>query len=140
MTSTVSVPVAAPPTSTRARTAAVLGGTVVATTALAVALAAAVDADDAFVPLQAGPVASAALVGVLLGLALHAVLRRLGRERLFVPLVVVGTLLSNVGPIGLLGATPAEQPGVSDAAVLALVPLHLLVGAGVLAALARRTR
>jgi hypothetical protein len=57
--------VAAPATSTRARTAAVLGGTVVATTALASPSPALVDADDAFVPLQAGPVASAALVGVL---------------------------------------------------------------------------
>jgi hypothetical protein len=142
MTTTTGTATAPAPasTSTRARTATVLGGTVVANTALAAALAAAVDADDAFLPLQAGPVAVASLFGVLVGVALFAVLRRIGRQRLFVPIVAVGALLSLGGPLGLLGATPAEQPGVTDAAALALIPLHLLVGAGVLLALGRRTR
>jgi hypothetical protein len=100
---------------------------VVANLVLSQVLAAAVDADSDFVGLQPGPVAVASVVGVLLGAAAYAVLRRIGRQRLFVPLVAVGALLSLGGPIGLLGATPAEQPGVTDAAALALIPLHLLV-------------
>jgi hypothetical protein len=103
-------------------------------------LAAAVDADPDFLPLQPGPVAVASAVGVLLGVAAFAVLRRLGRQRLFLPLVGVGALLSLGGPLGLLGATEAAQPGVSDAAALVLIPLHLLVAAVVAVVLPGRAR
>ena len=120
--------------------AEVLAVAVVATVALALLLALLVDASDEFLPLQAGPVAVAAAVGVLVGLGLLLLLRRLGRGRLFTPLVVVGTLLSLGGPLSLLSATDAQQPGVSDAAALALIPLHLLVGALVAVLLPRRTR
>jgi hypothetical protein len=77
---------------------------------------------------------------VLLGVAAFAVLRRLGRQRLFVPLVALGALLSLGGPLSLLGATPAEQPGVTDAAALALLPLHLLVTVVVAVVLPARSR
>jgi len=107
---------------------------------LSQALAAAVDADPDFVGLQAGSVAAASAVGVLLGVAAFAVLRRLGRQRLFVPLVALGALLSLGGPLSLLGATPAEQPGVTDAAALALLPLHLLVTVVVAVVLPARSR
>jgi peptidoglycan/LPS O-acetylase OafA/YrhL len=103
-------------------------------------LAAAVDADPDFLALQPGPVATASAVGVLLGAALFAILRRINRQRLFVPLVVVGALLSLAGPLGLLGATQESQPGVSDAAALALIPLHLLVAAVVAVVLPSRSR
>ena len=121
-------------------TAEVLLGTVVAAVLTALLLKALVDASDDFLPFQPGPVAVAAAFGVLVGLGLLLVLRRLGRSRLFVPLIVVGTLLSLGGPLGLLGATPAEQPGVTDEAALALIPLHLLVGAAVAFVLPRRVR
>jgi hypothetical protein len=103
-------------------------------------LAAAVDADPDFVGLQPAPVAVASAVGVLLGAGLLVVLRRLGRPGLFLPLVAVGALLSLGGPLNLLGATQAEQPGVSDAAALALLPLHLLVAAVVAIVLPHRSR
>lgn len=131
------------PTASRSlatRAGAATGIAVVANLALSQALAAAVDADPDFVALQAGPVAVASAIGVLLGVAAFVVLRRLGRESLFVPLVVIGALLSLGGPIGLLDATQAQQPGVTDAAALALVPLHLLVAAVVAVVLPRRAR
>jgi hypothetical protein len=123
-----------------ARAAVALLVAVLANVALSQALAAAVDADPDFLPLQAGPVAVASAVGVLLGAAAWAVLHRLGRGRLFRPLVAVGALLSLGGPLGLLGATPASQPGVSDAAALALIPLHLLVAVVVWLVLPGRVR
>ena len=79
-------------------------------------------------------------MGVLFGLGALLLLHRIDRGRLFAPLVAVGTLLSLAGPLGLLSATPAEQPGVSNAAALALIPLHLLVGALVAFLLPRRVR
>ena len=123
-----------------ARAGVALVVSVVANVALSQALRAVVDADPDFIALQPGPVAVASAVGVLLGVAAYAVLRRLGRKRLFLPLVAVGALLSLGGPLGLLGATQAAQPGVSDAAALALIPLHLLVAAVVAAVLPRRAR
>ena len=110
-----------------ARTAMALVAAVVGNLVLSQALAAAVDADPDFIALQPASVALASAVGVVLGAAALVVLRRLGRPRLLVPLVAVGALLSLGGPLSLLGATPAEQPGASDAAALALIPLHLLV-------------
>ena len=121
-------------------TAEVLIAAAAAAVLTAMALKALVDASDEFLPFQAGPAAFAAAFGVLVGLGLLLLLRRLGREALFSPLVVVGTLLSLGGPIGLLGATRAEQPGVTDDAALALIPLHLLVGAAVAFVLPRRVR
>jgi hypothetical protein len=102
--------------------AAAVGGNLV----LSQVLAAAVDADPDFLALQAGPVAVASAVGVLLGAALYAVLRRLRRPRLLVRWSRRAPCSAR-RPLGLLGATQAEQPGVSDAAALALIPLHLLV-------------
>lgn len=118
----------------------VLVVTVVAAVVLALLLAALVDASSEFQPLQVGPVAVATAVGVLVGLGVLLLMRRLGREHLFALLVVAGTLLSLSGPLGLLSATPAEQPGVSDPAALSLIPLHLLVGAAVAFLLPRRVR
>jgi hypothetical protein len=123
-----------------ARTGVALLGAALGNLVLSQALAAAVDADPDFLALQPGPVAVASAVGVLLGLAAHLVLRRLGRERLFLPLLAVGALLSLAGPLGLLGASQADQPGVSDAAALALIPLHLLVAVVVAVVMPRRAR
>ena len=121
-------------------TAEVLLGTAVAAVLTALLLKALVDGSDEFLPFQPGPVVFATAFGVLAGLGVLLLLHRLGRERLFAPMVVVGTLLSLGGPISLLSATQAEQPGVTDAAALALVPLHLLVGAAVAYVLPRRVR
>jgi hypothetical protein len=123
-----------------ARVAAAAATAAVANLVLSRGLAAAVDADSEFIPLQPGPVAVASVVGVLLGAAAYAVLRRMGLQRLFVPLVAVGALLSLGGPLSLLGATPAEQPGVTDAAALALIPLHLLAAVVAAAVLPARSR
>jgi peptidoglycan/LPS O-acetylase OafA/YrhL len=123
-----------------ARTGVALAVAVLAAVALSQVLAAAVDADPDFLALQPGPVAAASAVGVLLGAAAYVALRRLGRPRLFLPLIAVGALLSLGGPLGLLGASQADQPGVSDAAALALVPLHLLVAVVVAVVLPRRAR
>lgn len=129
------------------RRSSVLRGTVetllstaAATVLTALILKGLVGAPDEFLPFQPGPVAVSTAFGVLAGLGLLLLLRRLGRERLFASLVAVGTLLSLGGPLSLLSATQAEQPGVTDAAALALVPLHLLVGAAVAFVLPRRTR
>ncbi len=112
---------------------------VVGNLALSQALAAAVDADPDFVGLQPRSVAAASVVGVLLGAATYLVVHRVGRPQLFVPLVAVGALLSLGGPLSLLGATRAEQPGVTDAAASALIPLHLLVAVVVAVGLRSRT-
>ena len=126
------------PLSMRVGTALALA--VVGNLVLSQALAAAVDADPDFVGLQPGSVAAASAVGVLLGTALFVVLRRIGRPRPFVPLVAAGALLSLGGPLSLLGATQADQPGVTDGAAFALIPLHLLVAVVVAVVLPPRTR
>jgi hypothetical protein len=53
-------------------------------------------------------------------------------------LIAAGTLLSLGAPFGLLGASPQDQPGVTDAAALALLPLHFLVGAAIAIGVAAR--
>ena len=102
--------------------------------ALALGLRAATDTSSDFLPFQPGPVATATLVGLLAGWALHRVLRRFVRrpDPVFVGVVVVGALLSLGGTLSLLGASPADQPGVTDAAALALIPLHLVPAAALL--------
>jgi drug/metabolite transporter (DMT)-like permease len=84
--------------------------------------------------MQPGPVAVATLVGVVAGAVLYLVLRRFVRrpEPVFIGLVVLGALLSLGGPLSLLGASPADQPGVTDSAALALPPLHLVPAAALL--------
>lgn len=135
----------APTTSTTGRplltrAAAAAAAAVAGNLLLSQVLAALVDADPDFIGLQAGPVVASSLVGVVMGLVAYAVLRRLRRERAFVPLVLTGAVLSLGGPLSLLGATPAEQPGVTDAAALSLIPLHLLVGAVVALLIPARDR
>jgi len=107
---------------------------------LSVVLSTVVDASDDFVPLTAPAVAAATLVGVLLGTAVCVGARRFApRPRgTALVLIVAGTLLSLGGPLGLLGASQQDQPGVTDAAALALLPLHLLVGATVAIGVAAR--
>ena len=101
---------------------------------LALLLRAATGTSEDFLPLQAGPVVVATAVGLVLGVVLLLVLRRVLRrpQPVFVGLVVLGALLSLAGPVGLLGASPADQPGVTDEAALALVPLHLVPAAALL--------
>ena len=95
---------------------------------LALLLRAVTDTSGDFLPMQPGPVAVATLIGVIAGAVLWLVLRRFLRrpEPVFLGLVVLGALLSLGGPLSLLGASPADQPGVTDTAALALIPLHLV--------------
>ena len=113
---------------------------VVTNVALALLLRAVTGTSGDFLPLQPGPVTVATLVGVLAGGLSYLLLRRLVRRpgRVFAVLVVVGVLLSLGGPLSLLGASPAEQPGVTDAAAMSLVLLHLVPAAAVLLAVRRR--
>ncbi len=113
---------------------------VAANVLLSAVLSTVVDARKDFLPLTAPAVAAATLVGVLLGAAVC-----LGAGR-FAPrprgtalsLIAAGTLLSFGGPLGLLSASQQDQPGVTDAAALALLPLHLLVAAAVAVGIAAR--
>ena len=122
------------------RAAVITAAAVVLNVALALLLRAMTGTSGDFAPLQPGPVAVATLVGVVAGLLVHLLLRRLTTrpDRVLVALVVVGALLSLGGPLSLLGAPPADQPGVTDAAALSLVPLHLVAAAAVLVAALRR--
>jgi len=147
MTTTPSpAPAAGPPAMGRSRilvqrAAVVVAAAVVLNVALALLLRAVTGTSGAFMPLQPGPVAIVTLVGVLVGLLVHVLFRRLMArpDRVFAGLVVVGALLSLGGPLSLLGASPADQPGVTDAAALSLVPLHLVPAAAVLVAVLRRS-
>jgi hypothetical protein len=123
-----------------ARAGVAAGLAVIGNLALSQALASAVDADPDFIGLQPASVAVASAFGVLLGVLTFVVLARRGWERLFVPLVAVGALLSLGGPVSLLSATQAQQPGVSDSAALALIPLHVLVATVVAVVLRWRAR
>jgi hypothetical protein len=109
-------------------------------TGLAIALAAAVDASEDFAPLSPAAVAATTVVGVVLGTGVCLAARRLASRPRVVALglLALGTVLSLGGPLSLLGASPQDQPGVSDAAALALLPLHLLVGAAVALGVAAR--
>jgi hypothetical protein len=130
-----SAPTARPTTGTLTRRLAVLAvAAVVVNVVLALLLRAATGTSGDFLPLQAGPVAVATAVGLVAGVVLLLVLRRVLRrpQPVFVGLVVLGALLSLAGPLRLLGASPADQPGVTDAAALALVPLHLVPAAALL--------
>ena len=122
------------------RAAVVAAAAAALNVALALLLRAVTGTSGDFTPLQPGPVAVVTLVGVLAGLLAHLLLRRFTTrlDRLFPGLVVVAALLSLGGPVSLLGASPADQPGVTDAAALSLVPLHLVVAAAVLVAVLRR--
>ncbi len=118
---------------TRVAGAAVATATV--NVALALGLREATGTSSDFAPLQPLPVALTTAAGVAaVGLLLRALRGRVGRpERLLAVLVTVGALLSLGGPLSLLGASPADQPGVTDDAALALIPLHLVAAAGALA-------
>jgi hypothetical protein len=122
------------------RAAATAVVAVVANVLLSFALSAAVDAAEDFVPLTAPAIAVATVVGVLLGTAVCVAARRFApRPRATaLSLVAAGTLLSLGGPLSLLVASEQDQPGVTDAAALALLPLHVLVGAAVAIGLAAR--
>jgi hypothetical protein len=113
---------------------------VAANVLLSIVLSAVVDASDDFMPLTAPAVAAATLVGVLLGTAVCLGARRFApRPRgTALTLIVAGTLLSLGGPLSLLSASQQDQPGVTDAAALALLPVHLLVGAAVAVGVAAR--
>jgi len=115
-------------------------GATVLNVAMAQGLRAATGTSSDFMPMQPGPVAVATLVGVAAGGVLYVVLRRFVQRPVpvLVGLVVLGALLSLGGPLGLLGASPADQPGVTDRAALSLVPLHLVPAAAVLLALVGR--
>jgi NhaP-type Na+/H+ or K+/H+ antiporter len=69
---------------------------VVLNVALALLLRAVTGTSGDFTPLQPGPVAVVTLIGVLAGLLVHMLLRRLTTrpDRLFAALVVIGALLS----------------------------------------------
>jgi hypothetical protein len=118
------------------RLAAAAGAAAVLNVLLALVLRAATGTSGDFLPLQPGPVAVATVVGVLAGALVFLLLRRFLRrpEPVFIGLVLAGTALSLAGPLSMLGASPADQPGVTDTAALSLLPLHVVPAVAVLVA------
>lgn len=97
------------------------------------------DIDDAFEPLRVGPVITMTMISVLLGTGVYLLLRRFVKRpnRVFT-IVALGTAaVSCFGPITMLNSTTEEYPGLTDAAALSLIPLHILPALIVVAALTR---
>ena len=110
--------------------------------ALALGLTAALDIDPDFAPLRLGSVLFDAISSVLIATVLLLVLRAVaGRfaHGVFVALVTVWTLITMALPLLLLTVTPAEEPGVSDAAVFATIPLYGVIGIASVVGLLRRS-
>jgi hypothetical protein len=109
--------------------------------ALAFALSQLLDVSPDFEPLQSGSVLVTTLVSVVVAALAVLVLRTVAPvmgQRVYVGLVVVWTLFTAAAPLLLLGASPAEQPGVSDAAALATIPQAFVIGTAVTVGLLRR--
>ncbi len=117
---------------------------VAATVNVVVALVAraALDVDPDVRALQPGPVLSITVVAMLAGTAVYVLLRSRVRRpgRVFAVVAYAVAVVSLLGPLSLLGADPADFPGVGDAAALALIPLHLIPALVLVPALTRRPR
>ncbi|MDF9716699.1 hypothetical protein INN71_07075 [Nocardioides sp. ChNu-153] len=129
MTSPVAPPAAAGAGTPVRVAVGILSAAVVAALAnLAVAaVARALGASDDFVPLQAGPVVTWSVIGVVVSAVGWALVRARTRNprrvlRVLVPVVLAVTLVPDV----LLGVA-GDMPGVSWGAVAALMVMHVVV-------------
>ncbi|MET8508387.1 DUF6069 family protein [Streptomyces sp. NPDC004787] len=122
---------------TRGAVAAVVAAAL--NTAVAVVARTALDLDPRFIGLKPAMVITATLFTMLAGTGVFLLIRRFTAraERIFTILAIAFAVLSVASPISLLGASPADQPGVSDAAALCLIPLHLIPAPVLLVALFR---
>lgn len=101
-----------------------------------------VDASPDFPALQPGPVATFTLFTVLMGTAVFALLNRFTARpvRVFTIVASAVALVSLIAPIALAGDTSGTMAGVTPAAALALIPLHLVPAVVIIMALAWRRR
>lgn len=109
---------------------------------VAIVAAGLVGASPEFLALTPGPVISVTVVTVLLGTAVYAVLNRLITRPTLVFSIIAAVIAigSLVGPIALSGDTSGTMAGVTPAAALALIPLHLVPAAVIVSAFAWRSR
>lgn len=97
--------------------------------------------DPVFGPLGPAGVAVLTFALTCIGGVVFAVIARrwpADAVRRFTIVAIVVLIVSLVAPLSLLGATPAQSPGVSTTAALALIPLHA-VAAIVLVVTVRRS-
>jgi len=112
-----------------------------ANVALATALRVSLGVDPVFAPLSPAAVAVFTVVNTCLGGAVFTLIARrwpTDAVRRFTIIAVAALIVSLVAPLSLLGATQAQQPGVSTTAAFALIPLHV-VAAIVLVVTIRRS-
>ena len=108
---------------------------------LATALRVGLGIDPVFAPLSPAAVAVFTVVNTCVGGVVFAFIARrwpADAVRRFTIVAIVALIVSLAAPLSLLGASQAQQPGVSTIAALALVPLHV-VAAIVLVVTIRRT-
>ena len=109
--------------------------------ALATALRTGLGIDPVFRALAPAGVAVLTVLNTCIGGMVFAVIARrwpADAVRRFTIVAIVVLILSLVAPLSLLGATTAQEPGVSTTAALALIPLHV-VAAVVLVVTIRRS-
>jgi hypothetical protein len=108
---------------------------------LATALRIGLGIDPVFAPLSPAAVAVLTFAFTCVGGVVFAVIGRrwpTDAVRRFTIVAIVVLIVSLSAPLGLLGETQAQRPGVSTTAALALIPLHV-VAAIVLVVTIRRS-
>lgn len=111
-----------------ARVAGLVVATIVVNVVAALGLVAAFDLSDDFEALQPGAIGGSTAIGMLVGVGLLALLRKVWpatADRRYTIAVVVGGLLSMAGPASL-ASNDGTVAGWSAGAVWALVPLHII--------------
>jgi hypothetical protein len=136
-------PATASPSLRRIGRATLIAATVsaLANVALATAFRIGLGIDPVFRPLSQAGVAVLTFAFTCIGGVVFAVIARrwpTDAVRRFTIVAIVMLIVSLAAPLSLLGATRAEWPGVSTAAVFALIPLHV-VAAIVLVVTIRRS-
>jgi len=136
-------PATASPSLRRIGRATLIAATIsaLANVALATAFRIGLGIDPVFRPLsQAGVAVLTFAFTCIGGVVLAVIARRWPTDavRRFTIVAIVMLIVSLAAPLSLLGATRAEWPGVSTAAVFALIPLHV-VAAIVLVVTIRRS-
>ena len=136
-------PATASPSLRRIGRATLIAATVsaLANVALATAFRIGLGIDPVFRPLSQAGVAVLTFAFTCIGGVVFAVIARrwpTDAVRRFTIVAIVMLIVSLAAPLSLLGATRAEWPGVSTAAVFALMPLHV-VAAIVLVVTIRRS-
>jgi hypothetical protein len=136
-------PATASPSFRRIRRATLIAATIsaLANVALATALRIGLGIDPVFRPMSPAGVAVLTFALTCIGGVVFAVIARrwpTDAVRRFTIVAIVVLIVSLAAPLSLLGATPAQSPGVSTTAVLALIPLHV-VAAIVLVVTIRRS-